>query len=243
MFQFSFSFANVLEEARGVLLQPVSFFKKLSDAPEESLIPMYLRCLIYMGFLYVIAVLSMTVLTPSGFSNPPWSFLFLEMPIAYFLASFIVFPTLGLLYMFFSWACGGNTNWKKNFRASTAVLGMFWSALLLQSFGGLIHIFVGIGIGVAFTAYIPFLFYIALTSYLQAPVKRTAIVLGVFASILLYLQYSKMDSYIRDYKIIESMNSQKPLSREEEVQGEQDAAEIIRKAMEKAKAEGHDSKE
>ncbi|AYV57921.1 Yip1 family protein [Leptospira kmetyi] len=240
---FQFSFIQVLEEVRDVLIRPVSFFKKLSDAPEESLISLYLRCLIYMGFLYVIAVLSMTVLTPSGYSNPPWSFLFLEMPLAYILASLIVFPTLGLLYMFFSWVCGGDTNWKKNFRASTAVLGMFWSALLLQSFGGLIHLFVGIGIGVAFTAYIPFLFYIALTSYLQAPAKRTAILLGAFASILLYLQYSKMDSYIRDYQMIESMNSQKPLSREEEEQGEKDAAEIIRRAMEKAKAEGHDSKE
>lgn len=239
MFQFSFSFMNAIEEARDVLIKPVSFFKKLSEAPEESLIPLYLRSLIYLGFLYVIAVISMTVLTPNGYSNPPLSFLLLEMPLAYFLASFIVFPTLGFLYMFFSWICGGNTSWKKNFRASTAILGMFWSALLLQSFGGLIHIFVGIGIGVAFTAYIPFLFYIALTSYLHSPVKRTAIILGVFASILLYLQYSKMDSYIKDYKIIEGMNSQKPLSREEEEQGEQEAAEIIRRAMEKAKAEGH----
>ncbi|TGK27719.1 YIP1 family protein [Leptospira yasudae] len=243
MFQFSFSFLTVLEEARDVLIRPVSFFKELSKAPEESLIPLYLRSLIFMGFLYGIAVLSMTVLTPDGFSNPPLSFLFLEMPLAYFLASFIIFPTLGFLYMFFSWICGGDKNWKSNFRASTAVLGIFWVALLLQSFGGLIHPYLGIGLGIAFTAYVPILFYLALTSYLKAPVQRTAIVLTIFAAILLYLQYSKVSSYINDYKMIENMNSHKPLTREEEEHGEQEAAEIIRKAMEKAKAEGHETQE
>ncbi|WP_061249584.1 Yip1 family protein [Leptospira alstonii] len=239
MFKFSFSFTNAIEEAREVLIKPVSFFKNLSKAPEEPLISLYLRCLVYMSFLYAVAVIGMTLFASSGTSSPPLTLLFFEMPVAYFLSSFIVFPTLGFLYMFFSWIAGGNTDWRKNFRASTAVLSVFWAALLLQSFGGLIHIYLGIGIGVAFTAYIPFLFYLVLTSYLQAPAKRTAIILFGFASVLLYLQYSKMDSYRKDYKIIENVDSHKPLTKEEETQGKRETAEIIRKAMEKAEAEGH----
>jgi hypothetical protein len=123
------------------------------------------------------------------------------------------------------------------------VFSTFWLAIILQSFGGLIHVYVGIGIGVAFTAYIPFLFFVALTSYLEAPIKRTAVILAVFTSILFYIQYSRMASYIGDYQLIESMNSHKPLSREEEEQGEQEAAEIIRKAMEKAESEGNQIEE
>ncbi|WP_078124170.1 Yip1 family protein [Leptospira alexanderi] len=237
MRKFSFSFMNAVEEAGEVLIKPVSFFKDLSKAPEESLISLYLRCLVYIGFLYAVTVISMTLLTPNELPNPPLTFLFFEMPMAYLLASFIIFPILGFLYMFFSWICGGNTAWKQNFRASTAILSVFWAILFLQSFGGLIHIYLGMWIGIAFTAYVPFLFFLALTSYLKAPVKRTAIVLSLFTIVFLYLQYSRMDSYIKDYKIIENMNSQKSLTREKEIQGEREAMEIIRKAMEKAEAE------
>ncbi|MBE8400245.1 Yip1 family protein [Leptospira borgpetersenii] len=237
MHKFSFSFMNVIEEAGEVLIKPVSFFKDLSKAPEESLISLYLRCLIYMSFLYAVAVISMTLLAPNGFPSPSLIFLFFEMPTAYLLASFLIFPILGFLYMFFSWICGGNTGWKKNFRAGTASLSVFWAILLLQSFGGLIHIYLGMWIGIAFTAYVPFLSFLALTSYLKAPVKRTAIVLSLFMIVLLYLQYSRMNSYMKDHKIIENVNSQKSTTIEKEKQEERETMEIIRKAMEKAKAE------
>ncbi|AOP36557.1 hypothetical protein A0128_21370 [Leptospira tipperaryensis] len=237
MFQFSYSFQTIVAEVRDILFKPISFFKKLPKT-QESILTIYFRFLTFLGFLYLGAILSMTLFTPLDTPTPPVSFLFLEMPLAYFLASFIAFPILGLLYMFVSWICGGVTNWSRNFRASTAVFSTFWLAIILQSFAGLIHVYAGIGIGVAFTAYIPFLFYIALTSYLEAPIKRTAILLALFTSILFYIQYSRMASYISDYRMIENMNSHKPLSREEEEEGEQEAAEIIRKAMEKAKSEG-----
>lgn len=242
MFQFSYSFQNILTEARDILIRPISFFRNLPKT-KESVLTLYFRFLTFLGFLYIGAVLSMTLFTPLDMPNPPVSFLLLEMPLAYFLASLIVFPILGFLYMLISWICGGVTNWSRNFRASTAVFSTFWVAIILQSFGGLIHVYVGIGIGVAFTAYIPFLFYLALTSYLEAPIKRTAITLGVFTSILFYVQYSRMASYIDDYRMIENMNSHKPLSREEEEKGEQEAAEIIRKAMEKARSEGNQIEE
>ncbi|RHX89199.1 Yip1 family protein [Leptospira stimsonii] len=242
MFQFSYSFQNILTEARDILIRPISFFRNLPKT-KESVLTIYFRFLTFLGFLYIGAVLSMTLFTPLDMPNPPVSFLLLEMPLAYFLASLIVFPILGFLYMLISWICGGVTNWSRNFRASTAVFSTFWVAIILQSFGGLIHVYVGIGIGVAFTAYIPFLFYLALTSYLEAPIKRTAITLGVFTSILFYVQYSRMASYIDDYRMIENMNSHKPLSREEEEKGEQEAAEIIRKAMEKARSEGNQIEE
>ncbi|TGK20535.1 Yip1 family protein [Leptospira stimsonii] len=242
MFQFSYSFQNILTEARDLLIRPISFFRNLPKT-KESALTLYFRFLTFLGFLYIGAVLSMTLFTPLDMPNPPVSFLLLEMPLAYFLASLIVFPILGFLYMLISWICGGVTNWSRNFRASTAVFSTFWVAIILQSFGGLIHVYVGIGIGVAFTAYIPFLFYLALTSYLEAPIKRTAITLGVFTSILFYVQYSRMASYIDDYRMIENMNSHKPLSREEEEKGEQEAAEIIRKAMEKARSEGNQIEE
>ncbi|EMM71535.1 YIP1 family protein [Leptospira weilii] len=237
MRKFSFSFMNAVEEAGEVLIKPVSFFKDLSNAPEEPLLSLYLRCLVYMSFLYAVTVIGMTLLTPNGLPSPSLTFLFFEMPTAYLLASFIIFPILGFLYMFFSWICGGNTDWKQNFRASTAILSVFWAILFLQSFGGLIHIYLGMWIGIAFTAYVPFLFFLALTFYLKAPVKRTAIVLSLFTIVFLYLQYSKMDSYIKDYKIIENMNSQKSPIKEKEIQEEREATEIIRKAMEKARAE------
>ncbi len=242
MFQFSYSFQNILTEARDILIRPISFFRNLPKT-KEPVLTIYFRFLTLLGFLYIGAVLSMTLFTPLDMPNPPVSFLLLEMPLAYFLASLIVFPILGFLYMLISWICGGVTNWSRNFRASTAVFSTFWVAIILQSFGGLIHVYVGIGIGVAFTAYIPFLFYLALTSYLEAPIKRTAITLGVFTSILFYVQYSRMASYIDDYRMIENMNSHKPLSREEEEKGEQEAAEIIRKAMEKARSEGNQIEE
>ncbi|RHX83994.1 Yip1 family protein [Leptospira stimsonii] len=242
MFQFSYSFQNILTEARDILIRPISFFRNLPKT-KESVLTLYFRFLTFLGFLYIGAVLSMTLFTPLDMPNPPVSFLLLEMPLAYFLASLIVFPILGFLYMLISWICGGVTNWSRNFRASTAVFSTFWVAIILQSFGGLIHVYVGIGIGVAFTAYIPFLFYLALTSYLEAPIKRTVITLGVFTSILFYVQYSRMASYIVDYRMIENMNSHKPLSREEEEKGEQEAAEIIRKAMEKARSEGNQIEE
>ncbi|AXR62724.1 Yip1 family protein [Leptospira mayottensis] len=232
-----FSFMNAIEETGEVLIKPVSFFKDLSKAPEESLISLYLRCLVYMGFLYAAAVISMTLLIPNGFPSPSLAFLFFEMPTAYLFASLIIFPILGFLYMFFSWICGGNTGWKQNLRASTAVLSVSWAILFLQSFGGLIHIYLGMWIGIAFTIYVPFLFFLALTSYLKAPVKRTVIVLSLFTIVLLYLQYSRMDSYMKDYKIIENMNSQRSPTREKEIQVEREATEIIRQAMEKAKAE------
>ncbi|MBM9501080.1 YIP1 family protein [Leptospira sp. 201903071] len=242
MFQFSYSFQSILTETRDILIRPISFFKNLPKT-QDSILTIYFRFLTFLGFLYIGAVLSMTLFTPLDMPNPPVSFLFLEMPFAYFLASFIAFPILGFLYMFVSWICGGITNWSRNFRASTAVFGTFWLAIILQSFGGLIHVYIGIGIGVAFTAYIPFLFYVALTSYLEAPIQRTAIVLAVFTSILFYIQYSRMVSYIGDYQLIENRNSHKPLSREEEEQGEQEAAEIIRKAMEKARSEENQTEE
>ncbi|EMO88880.1 Yip1 family protein [Leptospira noguchii] len=234
--KFSFSFTNTIEEARDVLIKPASYFKNLSKTPEESLISLYLRCLVYMGFLYVVAVIGMTLFAPKGFLNPPLTLLFLEMPTAYLISSIIVFPILGFIYMFFSWICGGNTDWKKNFRASTAIFSTFWAALFFQSFGGYVHFYLGLGIGIVFTAYIPFLFYLALTSYLQAPIKRTVVVLSGFALVLLYLQYSKMDSYIKDHKIREDINFHKPLTKEEKPQIKPEAVEkIIREAMEKAK--------
>lgn len=42
---------------------------------------------------------------------------------------------------------------------------------------------------------------------------------------------------MKDYKIIENMNSQRSPTREKEIQVEREATEIIRQAMEKAKAE------
>lgn len=242
MFQFSYSFQTILTEARDILIKPISFFRNLPKT-RDSALTLYFRFLTFLGFLYIGAVLSMTLFTPLDMPNPPVSFLFLEMPLAYFLASLIAFPILGFLYILISWICGGVTDWSRNFRASAAVFSTFWLAVILQSFGGLIHVYVGIGIGVAFTAYVPFLFYLALTSYLEAPIKRTAITLGIFTSILFYVQYSRMASYIDDYRMIENMNSHKPLSREEEEQGEQEAAEIIRKAMEKARSEGNQTEE
>ncbi|EMM94086.1 hypothetical protein LEP1GSC158_0033 [Leptospira interrogans serovar Zanoni str. LT2156] len=113
MSKFSFSFTNTIEEARDVLIKPTFYFKNLSKTPEESLISLYLRCLVYMGFLYIVAALGMTLFTPKEFLNPPLTLLFLEMPLAYLISSIIVFPILGFIYMFFSWICGGNTNWKK----------------------------------------------------------------------------------------------------------------------------------
>lgn len=132
MSKFSFSFTNTIEEARDVLIKPTFYFKNLSKTPEESLISLYLRCLVYMGFLYIVAVLGMTLFTPKEFLNPSLTLLFLEMPLAYLISSIIVFPILGFIYMFFSWICGGNTNWKKNFRASTAVFSTFWAALFFK---------------------------------------------------------------------------------------------------------------
>ncbi|PJZ52959.1 Yip1 family protein [Leptospira adleri] len=238
MFQFSYSFQNVLTEARDILIKPISFFRDLPKT-KEPILTLYFRFLTFLGFLYLGAILSMTLFTPLDIPIPPVSFLLLEMPLAYFLASLIAFPILGFLYILISWICGGVTEWSRNFRASSAVFSTFWLAVVLQSFGGLIHVYVGIGIGVAFTAYVPFLFYTALTSYLEAPAKRAAVTLGIFTSILFYVQYSRMTSYIEDYRMIENMNSHKPLTREEEEQGEQEAAEIIRKAMEKARSEGN----
>ncbi|AAS72247.1 Yip1 family protein [Leptospira interrogans] len=238
MSKFSFSFTNTIEEARDVLIKPTFYFKNLSKTPEESLISLYLRCLVYMGFLYIVAVLGMTLFTPKEFLNPPLTLLFLEMPLAYLISSIIVFPILGFIYMFFSWICGGNTNWKKNFRASTAIFSTFWAALFFQSFGGYVHLYLGLGIGIVFTAYIPFLFYLALTCYLQAPIKRTAAILSGFVLILLYLQYSKMDLYVKNHKVIEGINSYKPIIKEEQsqIEPETEAVEgIIQKAMEKAK--------
>ncbi|EMK17753.1 Yip1 family protein [Leptospira kirschneri] len=235
MSKFSFSFTNTIEEAIDVLIKPAFYFKNLSKTPEESLISLYLRCLVYMGFLYIVAVLGMTLFAPKEFLNPPLTLLFLEMPAAYLISSIIVFPTLGFIYMFFSWVCGGNTNWKKNFKASTAIFSTFWAALFFQSFGGYVHFYLGLGIGIVFTAYIPFLFYLALTCYLQAPVKRTAAILSGFVLVLLYLQYSKMDLYIKDHKVRESINLHKPIIKEEEFQIEPAVEEIIRKATEKAK--------
>lgn len=113
MSKFSFSFTNTIEEARDVLIKPTFYFKNLSKTPEESLTSLYLRCLVYMGFLYIVAVLGMTLFTPKEFLNPSLTLLFLEMPLAYLISSIIVFPILGFIYMFFSWICGGNTNWKK----------------------------------------------------------------------------------------------------------------------------------
>lgn len=71
-----FSFMNAIEETGEVLIKPVSFFKDLSKAPEESLISLYLRCLVYMGFLYAAAVISMTLLIPNGFPSPSLAFYF-----------------------------------------------------------------------------------------------------------------------------------------------------------------------
>ncbi|EMO74957.1 hypothetical protein LEP1GSC127_0436 [Leptospira kirschneri str. 200801925] len=116
MSKFSFSFTNTIEEAIDVLIKPAFYFKNLSKTPEESLISLYLRCLVYMGFLYIVAVLGMTLFAPKEFLNPPLTLLFLEMPAAYLISSIIVFPTLGFIYMFFSWVCGGNTDWKKTLR-------------------------------------------------------------------------------------------------------------------------------
>ncbi|EMO75039.1 hypothetical protein LEP1GSC127_0437 [Leptospira kirschneri str. 200801925] len=53
--------------------------------------------------------------------------------------------------------------------------------------------------------------------------------------VLLYLQYSKMDLYIKDHKVRESINLHKPIIKEEEFQIEPAVEEIIRKATEKAK--------
>ncbi|EKT87224.1 Yip1 family protein [Leptospira santarosai] len=234
MFKFSFSFTNTIEETRDILIKPIVFFKNLSKTPEESLISLYLRFLVYMGFLYTVSVINMTLFTPSG---PSLTFLLFEMPVGHLLASLIIFPILGFLYMFFSWICGGNTGWRQNFRASTAVFSVFWAILFLQNFGGLIHIYLGIWIGIASTVYVPFLFFLVLTSYLKAPVKRTAIVLSVFTIILLYLQYSKMDSYMKDHKDVENTDSQKSVAKEKEMQKDRETTEIIRKAMEKARAE------
>lgn len=101
MSKFSFSFTNTIEEARDVLIKPASYFKNLSKTSEESLISLYLRCLVYMGFLYVVAVIGMTLFAPKEFLNPPSTLLFLEMPAAYLISSIIVFPILGFIYMFF----------------------------------------------------------------------------------------------------------------------------------------------
>ncbi|XDD52341.1 Yip1 family protein [Leptospira sp. WS92.C1] len=238
MFNFSYSFQTIVAEARDILIKPVSFWQNLPKTP-ETILSLYFRFLTFLGFFYISAVLGMTLFTPTGVSAPPISFLFFEIPIVYFLASLIAFPVLGFCYMFISWACGGVTNWERSFRASTAIFSTFWIGAILQSFGGLIHLYAGIGIGTAFIFYIPFLFFLALTLYLEAPVKRTAIILCVFFAFLFYIQYSRMSSYIKDYKLMESMNSKKTeTSREEEQKGENEAAEIIRKAMEKAQSEG-----
>ncbi|EMO56319.1 hypothetical protein LEP1GSC161_3960 [Leptospira santarosai str. CBC1416] len=66
MFKFSFSFTNTIEETRDILIKPIVFFKNLSKTPEESLISLYFRFLVYMGFLYTVSVINMTLLTPSG---------------------------------------------------------------------------------------------------------------------------------------------------------------------------------
>ncbi|EMO27923.1 hypothetical protein LEP1GSC170_1358 [Leptospira interrogans serovar Bataviae str. HAI135] len=233
--KFSFSFTNTIEEARDVLIKPASYFKNLSKTPEESLISLYLRCLVYMGFLYVVAVIGMTLFAPKGFLNPPLTLLFLEMPTAYLISSIIVFPILGFIYMFFSWICGGNTDWKKTLglvpqslvHSGLHYFSKFWRIRSLLSWAWNWNYFYCIH---------SFLFYLALTSYLQAPIKRTVVVLLGFVLVLLYLQYSKMDSYIKDHKIREGTNFHKPITKEEKPQIKPEAVEeSIRKAMEKAK--------
>ncbi|TGK32577.1 YIP1 family protein [Leptospira gomenensis] len=239
MSDFSYSFPNVMNEAKDVLLKPRTFFHSLSKT-KLPLIQLYYRAVTYLALLYLSAVAGMTLFSPrSDFSAPPASFLFFEMPVAYFLSSFIVFPAIGFVYMFFSWVCGGILNWNRNFRAATATMGILWMVVILQSFGGLIHFYIGLALAVLFTAYFPYLFFLALTSYLEAPLKRTAILLSLFTLLLLYAQYSRLSAFLEDYKLMETMDSQKPLSREEEEQGEKAAEEIIRRAMEKAKSEGH----
>lgn len=103
MSKFSFSFTNTIEETIDVLIKPAFYFKNLSKTPEESLISLYLRCLVHMGLLYIVAVLvGMTLFAPKEFLNPSLTLLFLEMPAAYLISSIIVFLTLGFIYMFFS---------------------------------------------------------------------------------------------------------------------------------------------
>lgn len=239
MSDFSYSFPVVMNEAKDVLLKPKTFFSSLSKT-KLPLIQLYYRAVTYLALLYLSAVAGMTIFSPrSDFSAPPASFLFFEMPVAYFLSSFIVFPAIGIVYMLFSWVCGGNTNWNRNFRVATATMGILWIVVILQSFGGLIHFYIGLGLAVLFTAYFPYVFFLALTSYLEAPFKRTAILLSIFTLFLLYAQYARLSTFLNDYKLMETTDSHIPLSREEEEKGEKDAAEIIRKAMEKAKSEGH----